>query len=217
MPQVRGLRFAVAGLVIVFAAAADAATISLYPSTSDAPTGAVSTPAAALATGDGAGAGVSSNNAALTVRGFPGTPRGTITAVSAVVRYRTTAPPLATSPDRYRFELALDGATFSRTILADAVANQPAYVEAHLALGALSWTEIAAAAVRCTTTKVTAPDGYVLGGGGRVLARAVARGSRRDELPRGPGRGRGRDAGRVERDRGWRDDVRSRRERSLPR
>ena len=80
--------------------------------TANATSGTVTSPTQAYDQND-TGALVSSSNSSLTLSGFDGTDRGTITAATVYVRYRTTAAP---GNDTYQFDCSFDGTSWTSIV-----------------------------------------------------------------------------------------------------
>ncbi len=150
---------ALVAAAVLAPASAQATTVTLYP-TSNTVTGTVTAPTNAYATLDAdAAASVSPNSSLLSLSGFDGTDRGTISDVTAYVRYKTSAAPV---DDTYRFDTfdAVSATTVS--IVAAGIVNQPSYVVASKSLGAIGWPDVAALAVKCQTAKSGSADAYVV-------------------------------------------------------
>ncbi len=140
----------------VCAAGGGGGPYTLYP-TANSIAGTVTSPTNVYAD-DGSAAAVSSGNSTLIASGYDGNAgSGTISDVTVWIEYRTSAAP---GNDKYSFDIAVDGSTFSDLMVTDSLLDEPSYTMASLSLGAISWAQVGTLAVRNYTTQKAQPDGY---------------------------------------------------------
>jgi len=130
-----------------------ALTLNLYPTANN---GTATNPTQAYSQND-TGALVSSSNTDFQVSGFDNTSLGPISDVTVWVRYRTSAAP---GNDTYQFDAAVNGSTFSTTIVGASTTNRTSYVTASASVGAITWAQVGTLAVRCLTNRSAGPDNY---------------------------------------------------------
>jgi predicted CxxxxCH...CXXCH cytochrome family protein len=156
------LALALAALALAAApGAASADTVTLYPTTTAVTGGTLPTANNVLAA-DGAYASASPG-ITVTASGFDQTNRGTITAVTLTLVYKTTGSASATKPDSYRFDAANDGATFSTSLVTSSSTMRPTVQTVNVPLtGVTSWTTVGTLAARLGWTVQNPVDAYTV-------------------------------------------------------